>query len=520
MSREWRPTGWRYFAALSVVAVATGVFNQASSAFQVAPGVSLLFPPSGLVVAGALLLGWPSVLLCFVSLAITAWGVATTPLAAVYFGALAASQGAVPLLVRLQEEGPTRDRVIRFVLWAVVANTFLSMLLGVPAAARLAPTHETAATIAIMAASWFVGDALAIVLLAIPIVLVFRPHLLLDGPDRGLFSAFLLRWRLQAILTAGMLVVVAAMEILVPTGIVSCHWLAGFLLPLILVAAIAGGVGGGLLMNAIAGIVYLVEVLRLIHPETTLDLFRTAFSNYTNLAMFTVVTIVAGLYAGRVRVLVSTLENQRMALQKNFERVVTALAAAIEAKDPTTRGHVQRVARQAVAVGRHLGLEGSDLEILRYGAILHDVGKIGIPEQILNKKEPLTPEERERMEAHVEAGVEILENVDILEPAIPIIRYHQERWDGDRNATYPAYFGLKGEDIPLASRIIAVVDAYDAMTNDRPYRKALSHEEAAAELRREAGRQFDPRIVEAFLEVLEQKRVEESSSRWPIVENL
>jgi len=520
VAQHWRPTGWRYFAGLVVTAALAGLFNRASSAFQVAAGVALIFPSTGIVVAGALLMGWPAVLLSFAALSVTAWGVATTPFAAIYFGALGAAQGAVPLLVGLRERGPTQARVVRFGLWAILANTFLSMLLGIPAAVRLAPTPETPATIAMMASSWFVGDALAVVLIAVPVILAVRPRLLLDGSDRRLFGIFLMRWRMLAGLTLGMLAVVASMELLVPTGIVRCHWLAGFFLPLILIAAVAGGVGGGLFVNALAGIVYLVEVLRLVHPGTTLDLFRTVFSNYTNLAMFTVVAIVAGLYSGRVRILVSTLENQRMALQKNFERVVTALAAAIEAKDPTTRGHVQRVARHAVAVGRKLGLEGPSLEILRYAAILHDVGKISIPEQILNKHEPLTPEEKERLEAHVEAGVEILQNVDILGPAIPIIRYHQERWDGDRSARYPAYFGLQGEDIPLASRIIAVVDAYDAMTNDRPYRKAISHEEAVAELLHESGRQFDPRVVEAFLAVLNKEGIADSSARWPIMERL
>ena len=520
MTQQRRPSGWRYFAGLVAVTVLAGLLNRASSAFQVAPGVALVFPSTGIVVAGALLLGWPAVFLTFAALAATAWGVATTPAAALYFGALGAAQGAIPLVVGLRESGPTRNRIIRFFLWAVCANTFLSMLLGIPAAVHLAPAQETPATIAMMAASWFVGDALAVVLIAVPMILAVRPRLLLDRTDRGLFGAFLRRDPVLAGLTLGLVIVVVAMDVLIPTGIVSCHWIAGFFLPLILIAAVAGGVGGGLLANAIAGIVYLGEVIRLVHPETNIDLFRTVFSNYTNMSMFTVVAIVAGLYSGRVRVLVSTLENQRAALQKNFERVVTALAAAIEAKDPTTRGHVQRVARHAVAVGRELGVAGADLEILRYAAILHDVGKIGVPEQVLNKQEPLTPEERARMEAHVEAGVEILQNVDILAPAIPIIRYHQERWDGDRSARYPAYFGLKGEAIPLASRIIAVVDAYDAMTNDRPYREAMSHEEAVAELLREAGGQFDPAIVEAFIAVLDRERIEDSSSRWPIVEDL
>ena len=190
---------------------------------------------------------------------------------------------------------------------------------------------------------------------------------------------------------------------------------------------------------------------------------------------------------------------------RDFERTVLALAAAIEAKDSTTEGHVQRVAHLAVLVGERLGYDRRRLRVLRYGAMLHDVGKIGVPEAVLNKPGELAPDEKELMEQHVEIGLRIIRDVEALREVEPIIRYHQERWDGARQGVrYPGYFGLSGEEIPMDARILAVVDAFDAITHDRPYRRGQSVEVAMEELRREAGRQFDPRIVELLLEVVRE----------------
>jgi putative nucleotidyltransferase with HDIG domain len=196
---------------------------------------------------------------------------------------------------------------------------------------------------------------------------------------------------------------------------------------------------------------------------------------------------------------------QQLRLERDFERTVASLAAAIEAKDPTTEGHVQRVAQLSVLVGRKLGLDDRKLRTLRYGAMLHDVGKIGVPEEILNKPGGLTPEEKDLMEQHVEIGLRIIRDVEGLHEIDPLIRYHQERWDGARTGVrYPGYFGLAGEEIPLEARILSVVDAFDAITHDRPYRSGSPVEIAIEELRRESGRQFDPRLVEALIDVVRE----------------
>lgn len=173
---------------------------------------------------------------------------------------------------------------------------------------------------------------------------------------------------------------------------------------------------------------------------------------------------------------------------------IRALARAIEAKDPYTHGHSERVAAMAVALGRALGLGDDELEVLEYGAWLHDVGKIGVPERVLCKPEALSPEEWALVRAHPELGVRILEPVRELARVLPVVRYHHEHYDG---TGYPA--GLKGESIPPLARIVHLVDALDAMTSDRAYRRALAWREALEELQRHSGRQFDARMVEKAL---------------------
>ena len=173
---------------------------------------------------------------------------------------------------------------------------------------------------------------------------------------------------------------------------------------------------------------------------------------------------------------------------------IRSLASAIDARDPYTRGHSEQVARLSVLLAQELGWQGADLEMLEFAALLHDVGKIGVPDAVLKKTEPLTRDEWNSIHLHPYHSAQIVKPVEPLQRIVPWIYHHQERWDG---SGYPN--GLKGERIPLASRIIAVADAFNAMTTNRPYRKAKSREEAIEELRRCAGSQFDPQVVEVFL---------------------
>jgi HD-GYP domain-containing protein (c-di-GMP phosphodiesterase class II) len=177
---------------------------------------------------------------------------------------------------------------------------------------------------------------------------------------------------------------------------------------------------------------------------------------------------------------------------------VRAFVSSLEAKDTYTRGHSERVSDYARAVGVALGLKKQDLDMLVFGAVLHDIGKIGVADGILNKSGPLTPEEWRIVRAHPEMGARIVSHIQYLEPAVGLILHHHERIDG---RGYP--HGLAGDDIELGARIVTVVDAFDAMTTHRPYRRAMDAEQAIRLLRQHAGRQFDAKVVDVFVGLIE-----------------
>jgi len=184
------------------------------------------------------------------------------------------------------------------------------------------------------------------------------------------------------------------------------------------------------------------------------------------------------------------------------EAVITTLALTIEARDPYTLGHCDRLSRYAVALGEALGLDQEILRALRLGGYLHDLGKISVPDGILLKPGPLDPLEQERIRAHPGAGSDLVLGLRSLELVRPIMRHHHEKWDG---SGYPD--GLKGEAIPLGARIISVVDVFDALHTDRPYKTAMSRPDAVSQLLRETDAGYwDPRIVDTFLEILRHYR--------------
>jgi putative nucleotidyltransferase with HDIG domain len=183
-------------------------------------------------------------------------------------------------------------------------------------------------------------------------------------------------------------------------------------------------------------------------------------------------------------------------LHLNCRATTLALAAALEAKDPETRHHSERVVAYCLCLGRALKLSVSETVTLEQGALLHDIGKIGVRDAVLLKRGALTDEEWEHMRRHVEFGARILSGIDFLKGASEIVVQHHERFDG---SGYPD--GIAGESICLGARIFAVADAVDAITSNRPYRKARPFEHAAEELTRGSGAQFDPAVVRAFVEL-------------------
>jgi putative nucleotidyltransferase with HDIG domain len=185
-------------------------------------------------------------------------------------------------------------------------------------------------------------------------------------------------------------------------------------------------------------------------------------------------------------------------LEQSYDYTLEALGGALDLKDAETEGHCRRVTAYTIAIGQAMGLDPSTLRQMARGAFLHDIGKMGIPDAILRKPGPLTAEEEAIMRRHCEIGYQVLQSIPFLREAAQIVLCHQERYDG---SGYPR--GLRGEEIPLGARIFAVADALDAMISDRPYRKALPIDVAREEIRRCAGTQFDPQVVEVFLSLPE-----------------
>ena len=183
-------------------------------------------------------------------------------------------------------------------------------------------------------------------------------------------------------------------------------------------------------------------------------------------------------------------------IRQVYMGAITSLAKALETRDKYTDGHSKRVTDYSLAISKKLSLLEKDIEKIRLAALLHDIGKIGIKEEILHKSGSLTSEEYRHISEHPNIAVEILKMIIKDEEIIKIIKHHHERFDGKGVPD-----GLKGDEIPIGSRIIAVSDTYDAMTSNRPYRSFLCHEDAIAEIKRCAGTQFDPKIVNSFLEI-------------------
>jgi putative two-component system response regulator len=196
-------------------------------------------------------------------------------------------------------------------------------------------------------------------------------------------------------------------------------------------------------------------------------------------------------------------------LQQAYEASLTALANAIDLRDRYTRGHVERVTAYTLALADTLGWQEWRLEQLRFGAILHDIGKIHIREATLLKTDPLNDEEWIEIKRHPVIGAEMIRDIEYLAPAVPVVRHHHERWDGKG---YPD--GLEGEKIPAGARIISITDSFDAMTTNRPYHTAKTLEEAYQEIERCAGKQYDPSLVSAFQRAWNAKQIQEIAAQW------
>jgi putative nucleotidyltransferase with HDIG domain len=194
-------------------------------------------------------------------------------------------------------------------------------------------------------------------------------------------------------------------------------------------------------------------------------------------------------------------------IRDNYLKTIRAFALAVEAKDRYTHGHSENVMKYTVVLAKQLGLSDAEIENVKYAGLLHDIGKIGISEFILNKPSRLTPYEFDEIRKHPEVGAKIIADVPFLRPLVPFVLHHHEYFDGNG---YPD--GIGGEEIPFGARILSVADVFEAMTSNRPYRKALSPELAVQTLIAGKGKQFDPHMVDAFMDVLKLRNTEQNSA--------
>jgi HD-GYP domain-containing protein (c-di-GMP phosphodiesterase class II) len=193
------------------------------------------------------------------------------------------------------------------------------------------------------------------------------------------------------------------------------------------------------------------------------------------------------------------LQQSNTELSLAYDATIAGWSRAMDMRDRETEGHTQRVTDLTLKLGRAMNIRESELRHIRHGALLHDIGKMGIPDSILLKEDTLTDEEWERMSQHPGFAYEMLSSIRYLQPALDIPYCHHEKWDG---TGYPR--GLRGSEIPIAARIFAVADVWDAITSDRPYRKAWSKEEALEHIREQSGKYFDPQVVEEFFRLISE----------------
>ena len=489
---------------LAGTTVVFALANRFAALFSFPSGVSFLFPPAGVSLAAGAAFGVWGVAGVMLGVALVPWGAATAPAGLALFAAANGIAAAIPAWALRRPRGSTALRLRRAFLYGSLLNNLASAVAGGTALILLGRLALQVQPLASHLVVWWISDLMASLVLGLPLLLWLRPDVLLTEGHLELLRAWL---RNRAAVLECVLMALAGLGCIVTMdrlGWTFPHWLAISLMIPLIVAVVEGGVGAALIVNAFVSVGYMAALMTSPGRDAT-ALQEVLAPGYTTVGVFSVFSLMGGWLAGRNRQLLAKVQAHELQLERDFERTVASLAAAIEAKDPTTEGHVQRVAHLAVLVGRRLGMEERELRILRYGAMLHDVGKIGVPEQILNKPDGLTPDEKRIMEEHVEIGLRIIRDVEALREVEPLIRYHQERWDGVRTGVrFPGYFGLAREEIPLGARILAVVDAFDAITHDRPYRRGAPVEIALDELRREAGLQFDPGLVEALSDVLRE----------------
>lgn len=509
-----RPVRRQNLLVVLSVMLAYALANEMGRAAQVYYGVSIIYPATAIAVASILHFGRRAALGVFIATLITPWGskgdIFQLLLYYTSMGIINVAEGFIPYLIlrKVKDFQPMLLRakdILWFILSACVINTGIAAFSG----NLLRMTRHPVDLLHHFMLWWF-ADGIAALTLGLALYLMIehfsKRHTLLPESATGTSP----KWRTPLFILLLILLISVIVYFTAAYHVGSYHLFAVLYLIPLLWSTWKYGLYGGVLVNAVISIFYVTTAYVTFFPvagdipgPSAFPVFTTI---YVYLFFFALFTCYGGHLSDIKKSLLIEIDRRRRLVEEDFISAVYALSAAIEAKEPGTVKHLRRVATLALQVGKHLHLDTKQLDNLKFAAILHDVGKIIIPENILLKDGPLHGKEREIMKQHPEIGSAIVESVRTLQETAPLILHHHERWDGDtRHPEHPAYpEGCAGEAIPLGSRIIAVVDAFDSMTSDRPYRKALDHERAVQVLQDEKGKQFDPMIVDTFLQLIQE----------------
>ena len=501
----------RFLGRVALVAAVYGALNAASSYFQTAPDVSLIFPASAAGVVAALCWRWEAALGIFLATLWTPWSAAEPWLTRLFFGIGNCAEALIPSFMLRPRRGASDQAMFgRFLLWAGSANVVANFALAeLPQAALgLRPLDLHLGQVFV---GWLLADATAIAVFGLPFVLYLRPELVFERPER-LSWRFLRERRLEVAAAVAMIAAVSCAIYLHDLAFESTfNWPALFYLIPLCWLLVLGGLPATAAGTAVVALAYFTT-LGFETGRLAVEPLRSSermIAIYGNVWTFFVFAVFAGMARTRRDWLVDELRQRWQELRSAFDATVSAFGAAIGARDPATAQHHGRVSSVAVALARALGLSAREVDIVYYGAALHDIGKLGIAHGLLSKAGPLTDEERAEIDRHAEIGARIAERAGVPQEVVELVRCHEERWDGKTFGLRAANIGLAGEAIPLGARIIAVADTFDAMVSPRPYRATPGPRAAAVELRREAGKQFDPAVVEAFLALLSRGGVPE-----------
>lgn len=496
---RWIAQAWPFLT----VTLAWAVLNRLAGLFEFMPGVSFFFPAAAVTAMAAAWVGPWGALAVWLANFVFPWGAAVGPVRTGLFGLPEVIFYFVALAALRRAEAQPRHRLLRVAV-GLSLGTLASAALGTVLLALLPPPGLGAAPPRLFLAfvSWWFSDLAAACTLGLAGIVLVRPQAVLLLEEQAHLRSWqrLKAWGPVLFGVAGTAVVVAV--IAAATG-ARPYWFALLFLPPLAIAAFHGGTGAALLTNGAIAAVHLLLVVSFDSSQiqrVTVELVTA----YGNVLVFTAMAWLLGSQAAANRTLVRKVQDQQAALEEALEQIVVLLAQTLESKERGSRGHAQRVAELSLRVAESFGLSPEERKVLQRAALLHDVGKVGVGEGVLNQPVELEPAGKELLRRQLAQSVVSLQRVALLREVMAVVEAVNERWDGKTTGEFPGRLGLAGEQIPLAARIIAAVRAYDAMTHPKPWRPARTREEAVAELWRCSGSQFDPQVVRALTEVLRE----------------